>query len=152
MFGFLSICQISELALEVAILYYGGHLVIAGQISSGTLISFFIYMLELGECLGVSCLFFHQLFSIEVLGCWSIKVNLLFRQEIASVYTGLMQGVGAAEKVFEYLDRKPKHPADGTEAPDTCTGLVEFKDITFAYPTRPETDILQVCSSPPLWW
>uniref|UniRef100_A0A3P9LDV5 ABC-type oligopeptide transporter ABCB9 n=1 Tax=Oryzias latipes TaxID=8090 RepID=A0A3P9LDV5_ORYLA len=106
---------ISELALEVAILYYGGHLVIAGQISSGTLISFFIYMLELGECLG----------------------------EIASVYTGLMQGVGAAEKVFEYLDRKPKHPADGTEAPDTCTGLVEFKDITFAYPTRPETDILQ---------
>lgn len=56
-----------------------------------------------------------------------------------------MQGVGAAEKVFEYLDRKPKHPADGTEAPDTCTGLVEFKDITFAYPTRPETDILKVC-------
>lgn len=54
-----------------------------------------------------------------------------------------MQGVGAAEKVFEYLDRKPKHPADGTEAPDTCTGLVEFKDITFAYPTRPETDILK---------
>lgn len=57
-----------------------------------------------------------------------------------------MQGVGAAEKVFEYLDRKPEHPADGTEAPDACTGLVEFKDITFAYPTRPETDILQVCS------
>lgn len=67
-------------------------------------------------------------------------------QNIASVYTGLMQGVGAAEKVFEYLDREPKHPADGTEAPETCTGLVEFKDVTFAYPTRPETDILKVCS------
>uniref|UniRef100_A0A4W6G6D8 ABC-type oligopeptide transporter ABCB9 n=1 Tax=Lates calcarifer TaxID=8187 RepID=A0A4W6G6D8_LATCA len=106
---------ISELALEVAILYYGGHLVVTGQMSSGALISFFIYMLELGECL----------------------------ESIASVYTGLMQGVGAAEKVFEYLDRKPKHPADGTEAPDTCTGLVEFKDITFAYPTRPEIDILK---------
>lgn len=66
-------------------------------------------------------------------------------QNIASVYTGLMQGVGAAEKVFEYLDRKPKHPADGTEAPDTCSGLVEFQDVTFAYPTRPETDILKVC-------
>ncbi|XP_019949128.1 ABC-type oligopeptide transporter ABCB9 [Paralichthys olivaceus] len=107
--------SISELALEVAVLYYGGHLVISGQISSGDLISFFIYMLELGECL----------------------------ESIASVYTGLMQGVGAAEKVFEYLDRKPKHPADGTEAPHTCTGLVEFKDITFAYPTRPEVDILK---------
>ncbi|XP_033474616.1 ABC-type oligopeptide transporter ABCB9 isoform X2 [Epinephelus lanceolatus] len=106
---------ISELALEVAILFYGGHLVLTGQMSSAALISFFIYLLELGECL----------------------------ESIASVYTGLMQGVGAAEKVFEYLDRETKHPADGTEAPDTCTGLVEFKDITFAYPTRPETDILK---------
>lgn len=109
---------ISELALEVAIVYYGGHLVITGQMSSGALISFFIYVLELGECL----------------------------ESIASVYTGLMQGVGAAEKVFEYLDREPKHPPDGTEAPDTCTGLVEFKDITFAYPTRPETDVLKKVS------
>uniref|UniRef100_A0A1A8HUC3 ATP-binding cassette, sub-family B (MDR/TAP), member 9 n=1 Tax=Nothobranchius kuhntae TaxID=321403 RepID=A0A1A8HUC3_NOTKU len=108
----------SELALEVAVLYYGGHLVLTGQMSSGGLISFFIYMLELGECFA----------------------------SIASVYTGLMQGVGAAEKVFEYLDRKPKHPAEGADAPDICTGLVEFKDITFAYPTRSETDILKVCS------
>ncbi|XP_053182223.1 ATP-binding cassette sub-family B member 9 [Scomber japonicus] len=106
---------ISELALEVSILYYGGYLVISGQMSSGSLISFFIYMLELGECL----------------------------ESIASVYTGLMQGVGAAEKVFEYLDRKPKHPADGEEAPEACNGVVEFKDVTFAYPTRPETDILK---------
>ncbi|KAM7019022.1 ABC-type oligopeptide transporter ABCB9 [Tautogolabrus adspersus] len=109
---------ISELALEVAILYYGGHLVVTGQMSSGALISFFIYMLELAECL----------------------------ENIASVYTGLMQGVGAAEKVFEYLDRNPKHLADGTEAPDTYSGLVEFKNITFAYPTRPETEILKEVS------
>uniref|UniRef100_A0A3Q2TVT8 ABC-type oligopeptide transporter ABCB9 n=1 Tax=Fundulus heteroclitus TaxID=8078 RepID=A0A3Q2TVT8_FUNHE len=106
---------ISELALEVAVLYYGGHLVLTNQLSSGGLISFFIYMLELGECF----------------------------ESIASVYTGLMQGVGAAEKLFEYLDRKPKHPAEGTEAPDACAGLVEFKDVTFAYPTRPEIDVLK---------
>ncbi|XP_060915747.1 ABC-type oligopeptide transporter ABCB9-like [Labrus mixtus] len=109
---------ILELALEVAILYYGSHLVVTGQMSSGALISFFIYMLDLGECL----------------------------ENIASVYTGLMQGVGAAEKVSEYLDRTPKHPADGTEAPDTYTGLVEFKNITSTYQTRPETEILKFCS------
>lgn len=106
---------IAELALQVAILYYGGHLVVTGQITGGTLISFVIYELELGECL----------------------------ESIASVYSGLMQGVGAAEKVFEYLDRKPKNPHDGQEAPGTCKGLVEFKDITFAYPTRPEMDVLK---------
>lgn len=113
--GYMWSSCISELALQVAILYYGGHLVVTGQMTGGTLISFVIYELELGECL----------------------------ESISSVYTGLMQGVGAAEKVFEYLDRKPEHPQDGTEAPETCKGLVEFKDITFAYPTRPEMEILK---------
>uniref|UniRef100_A0A8C7DEY0 ABC-type oligopeptide transporter ABCB9 n=1 Tax=Oncorhynchus kisutch TaxID=8019 RepID=A0A8C7DEY0_ONCKI len=42
---------ISELVLQVAILFYGGHLVITEQMSGGTLISFVIYELELGECL-----------------------------------------------------------------------------------------------------
>ncbi|XP_017565206.1 ATP-binding cassette sub-family B member 9 [Pygocentrus nattereri] len=106
---------ISELALQVAMLFYGGHLVITGQISGGTLISFIVYVLELGECL--EC--------------------------IGAVYTGLMQGVGAAEKVFEYIDRKPKQGLDGLEAPDSFSGLVEFKNVTFAYPTRPEMAILK---------
>ncbi|XP_077570942.1 ABC-type oligopeptide transporter ABCB9-like isoform X2 [Stigmatopora nigra] len=106
---------ISELALEVTILTYGGHLVVTGQMESSQLLSFFIYMLEMGECLA----------------------------NIASVYSGLMQGVGAAEKVFEYLDRKPEHPIDGTETLETFSGLVEFQDITFSYPTRPEIEILK---------
>ncbi|KAI4894315.1 hypothetical protein NFI96_023094 [Prochilodus magdalenae] len=115
--GLKSSCMstLSELALQVAILFYGGHLAVTGQISGGTLISFIIYELDLGECL----------------------------ESIASVYTGLMQGVGAAEKVFEYIDRKPKHAPDGLEAPESFSGLVEFRDVTFAYPTRPETDILK---------
>ncbi|XP_050967098.1 ATP-binding cassette sub-family B member 9 [Labeo rohita] len=106
---------ISELALQVAILYYGGHLVVTNQMTGGTLISFIIYELELGEAL----------------------------ESISSVYTGLMQGVGAAEKVFEYIDRKPKHNLDGQEAPETFEGQVEFKNVTFAYPTWPEMDILK---------
>lgn len=65
------------------------------------------------------------------------------------MYTGLMQGVGGAEKVFEYIDREPQHPTDGTEAPETCNGLVEFKDVTFAYPTRPNTDVLKVAAREP---
>lgn len=55
-----------------------------------------------------------------------------------------MQGVGAAEKVFEYIDRKPKHVLDGQEAPEAFEGKVEFKNVTFAYPARPEMHILKV--------
>lgn len=88
---------------------------VTNQMSGGTLISFIIYELELGEAL----------------------------ESISSVYTGLMQGVGAAEKVFEYIDRKPKHILDGQEAPETFGGQVEFRNVTFAYPTRSEMDILK---------
>ncbi|MFT7808357.1 ATP-binding cassette sub-family B member 9 [Arapaima gigas] len=109
---------ITELALQVIILFYGGHLVITGQMTGGTLISFIIYELELGECLEAGL-------------------------SIASVYTGLMQGVGAAEKVFEYIDRKPIHPHNEQENPDTFKGLVEFKHVSFAYPTHPEKPVLK---------
>lgn len=79
------------------------------------------------------------------MGSVSVPVSISFvPQSIASVYTGLMQGVGAAEKVFEYIDRKPKHNLDGQEAPDRLQGLVEFKNVTFAYPTRPENNVLKV--------
>lgn len=55
---FVCVFQISELALQVAILYYGGHLVVTNQMSSGDLIAFFIYMLELGESLEVCYQFY----------------------------------------------------------------------------------------------
>lgn len=45
--------QLSQLGLEVAVIYYGGHLVISNQMTSGDLIAFFIYVLELAECLEV---------------------------------------------------------------------------------------------------
>lgn len=50
----LSLLQISELVLEVAILFYGGHLVVTEQMSGGGLVSFILYELELGECLEAS--------------------------------------------------------------------------------------------------
>lgn len=40
--------------VQVSILYYGGHLVISGQMTSGNLISFIIYEFVLGDCMEVS--------------------------------------------------------------------------------------------------
>uniref|UniRef100_UPI00398E794E ABC-type oligopeptide transporter ABCB9 n=1 Tax=Pristiophorus japonicus TaxID=55135 RepID=UPI00398E794E len=103
------------ISVQVAILYYGGYLVVSGHITGGDLISFIIYELELGDSL----------------------------ESIGSVYTGLMQGVGAAEKVFEYMNHQPSVPNNGTLAPEKLTGEVTFRNVSFAYPTRPDTQILK---------
>ncbi|XP_074777233.1 ABC-type oligopeptide transporter ABCB9 isoform X2 [Athene noctua] len=104
------------LVVQVSILYYGGHLVISGQMTSGNLISFIIYEFVLGDCM----------------------------ESVGSVYSGLMQGVGAAEKVFEFIDRKPTMVNDGSLAPDHVDGKVEFRNVTFSYRTRSATQVLQI--------
>lgn len=71
---------------------------------------------------------------------------------MGSVYSGLMQGVGAAEKVFEFIDRQPTMAHNGSLAPDHLEGRVDFENVTFTYRTRPHTQVLQVrlsgCAAP----
>uniref|UniRef100_A0A2K5QWU3 ABC-type oligopeptide transporter ABCB9 n=1 Tax=Cebus imitator TaxID=2715852 RepID=A0A2K5QWU3_CEBIM len=62
---------------------------------------------------------------------------------VGSVYSGLMQGVGAAEKVFEFIDRQPTMVHDGSLAPEHLEGRVDFENVTFTYRTRPHTQVLQ---------
>lgn len=63
---------------------------------------------------------------------------------MASVMAGLMEAVGAAEKVFELIDREPTiDHHSGTEKPDKLDGVVEFKNVSFAYPTRPDVRVLK---------
>ena len=46
-------------------------------------------------------------------------------------------------KVFEYIDREPEIPNGGTLAPGDFTGRVEFKNVSFSYPTRSDSDVLK---------
>lgn len=55
-----------------------------------------------------------------------------------------MNSVGAAGKVFEYLDRKPEVSTDGTLEPEELKGHISFQNITFSYPTRPDRNVLKV--------
>ena len=71
-------------------------------------------------------------------------INVCLFQSIGYVYTGLMQAVGASNKVFEFIDRKPDIPNSGKLSPAKLEGRLDFKDVTFAYPTRPEMDVLKV--------
>ena len=63
---------------------------------------------------------------------------------MADVYTGLMQAVGASEKVIEIIDRRPKILNDGTLKPPTINGKIQFRDVTFEYPSRPDSPVLKV--------
>ena len=63
---------------------------------------------------------------------------------LTSVYTGLMNAAGASEKIFEYLDIKPVLQITRSYEPDTSIqGAIEFKNVHFAYPTRPDVPILK---------
>ena len=72
MYGGYTWCNhVLEAVIDVLTLYYGGHLVIRGELSGGALVSFLLYSLSLGQAI----------------------------EEIGDVYTGLVDAVGAAEKV-----------------------------------------------------
>ncbi|KAJ8354558.1 hypothetical protein SKAU_G00221250 [Synaphobranchus kaupii] len=107
--------SLSSLALKVSILYYGGRLVTGGAVSSGDLVSFVLYELQFTA-------------AVEV---------------IMSYYPHIKKAIGASEKIFEYVDRKPQVPPDGSLAPETLKGHLQFKNVTFAYPKRPETAVLK---------
>ena len=61
------------------------------------------------------------------------------------VYTGMMQAIGASNKVFECIDRKPEIRYDlGKLAPAVLEGRLEFKNVSFTYPSRPDTEVMKV--------
>ena len=55
-----------------------------------------------------------------------------------------MQAIGAAEMVFELIDRVPEidHKA-GKFQPPELKGKVEFQNVWFSYPTRPDVQVLK---------
>jgi ABC-type multidrug transport system fused ATPase/permease subunit len=61
---------------------------------------------------------------------------------LASLWSDFARARGASERVFELLDREPVVDAGGGERLDEVNGLVEFEDVGFAYPVRPEVSVL----------
>lgn len=97
--------SMTTLALKVCILYYGGTLVTRGAVSSGDLVSFVLYELQFASAV----------------------------EAVMRYYPQVKKAIGASEKIFEYLDRKPQVPPDGTLAPENLQGHIQFKNVTFSY-------------------
>uniref|UniRef100_A0A8C3AFM2 Transporter 1, ATP-binding cassette, sub-family B (MDR/TAP) n=1 Tax=Cyclopterus lumpus TaxID=8103 RepID=A0A8C3AFM2_CYCLU len=97
--------SMTTMALKVCILYYGGTLVTRGDVSSGDLVSFVLYELQFASAV----------------------------EAVMRYYPEVKKAIGASEKIFEYLERKPKRPPNGSLAPKDLEGHIQFKNVTFLY-------------------
>lgn len=99
----------------MALLYVGGGMVKSGAISIGELSSFLMYTAYAGS----------SLFGLS------------------GFYSELMKGVGAASRLFELQDRDPTmYPTKGKPV-HSARGPIEFRHVSFSYPTRPAVSIFQ---------
>ena len=97
------------------VLWYGGKLVMRDAMSVGELTSFVLYTLIVAVGLGA----------------------------MGELWTDFMRASGAAERVFELLDRKPTIALTGGEVPATVTGRVTLEKVEFSYPARPDVPVLR---------
>lgn len=99
----------------LVVLLYGSYLVLQGQLTIGDLTAFMLYT----EYTGTS-----------VFG-------------LTTFYSEVMQGVGAASRLFDLTDHVPSiSPTEGRKfVPGK--GEIEFKNVSFSYPTRPQNQIFK---------
>lgn len=50
----------------------------------------------------------------------------------------------SVERLLEYLERIPEVKLDGKDAPVELQGKIEFRNVTFKYPTRKNKPVLKV--------
>uniref|UniRef100_A0A0K0FUY4 ABC-type antigen peptide transporter n=1 Tax=Strongyloides venezuelensis TaxID=75913 RepID=A0A0K0FUY4_STRVS len=106
--------EIFQTVIVVAVLWYGGHLVLTNRLKGDLLVSFLLYQVQLAD-------------------------NL---RQIGEVLAALLQSVGASRKVFQYIERKPHIDMNGKYKPQEFEGKIEFKNVRFNYPSRPDLPIL----------
>jgi len=96
----------------VGVLWYGASNVVAGEMSAGTLSQFLIYALFAAGALG----------------------------ELAEVWGELSQAAGAAERLTEILAVVPdiRSPEKPVALPVPAKGELQFKNVEFRYPSRPD--------------
>ena len=93
------------------ILWFGGHEVLEGRLTSGELISFLIYGLTVAGSLGA----------------------------LVGVYSSFQEAMGATKRVFEILDTKPDVlDAPDAKVLSSVAGRITFDDVSFSYDERQE--------------
>ena len=63
---------------------------------------------------------------------------------MGAIFSAFTQAIGAADKVYEYINRKPAIiPPERPIIPKECIGKLELRNVKFRYPARPNRVILR---------
>ncbi|XP_043939243.1 ABC-type oligopeptide transporter ABCB9-like [Protopterus annectens] len=108
------IMGVIQLSLQVAMLYFVHGLIQEGLMSTGNFVAILLYQADLES----------------------------YIQRMIQLFGAIMSSVGAAEKVFDYLDREPCVSTDGKLTSEELKGHILFNSVSFSYPTRPEQQVL----------
>lgn len=100
----------------VAVIWRGSILLSQGTIDAGQLFSFVIYSGFIGGTIG----------------------------GLASVIAQIQKFIGATEDLFEIFKTDEEAVSEPKQLPDiqAITGKIEFRNISFAYPSRPDSGVL----------
>lgn len=101
-------------AAIAGVLWYGGRLVVGGTMTVGDLTQFLLYLMVVA-------------FSVAALG---------------ALWGDFMSALGAGRRVFNVLERQAAFSGQVGKRLATLRGNVEFKNIEFAYPARPDIPVL----------
>lgn len=99
----------------IGLLIVGTRLISSGDITIGDLSSFMMYAVYTGS---------------SVFG-------------LGNFYTELMKGIGAAERIFEMVDLRPRVPISIGKKVNNLHGDVELRHIDFSYPSRPNSSVFR---------
>jgi ATP-binding cassette, subfamily B, bacterial MsbA len=103
----------------VSIFWYGGHEVLAGNITPGQLIMFLILTMTIAGSIG----------------------------QFSGLWTGLQEALGATQRLFELLEtRSDISDAPDAQSLPKVNGRITFDRVSFAYRDNPNTKILSEVS------
>lgn len=96
------------------VLWYGGREVVLGNMSVGDLTQFLLYLMLVAIGVG----------------------------SLGSLWGDFMAAIGASKRVFEIIEREPAIADVGATLPE-LRGHIQFQNVAFSYPTRPELQVLK---------
>jgi subfamily B ATP-binding cassette protein MsbA len=95
---------------SIVVLWYGGHLVAAGELTAGELVAFLLYMNMVAGPVGM----------------------------LAGQWTQVQQAFGAADRIFALLDTQPEvRDLPGAVPIGRIGGVIEFDRVSFGYGDGP---------------